>query len=89
MRHRWNAVLASIALVTAVMVPAGTVRGEGNRGDGSARWQFSPEQVRAITSIVVSGYAAAGNPGISVGIWVPGEGGWSSALWDPRLRCRC
>lgn len=61
------AAAVTVTLLTAASVdPAPSARKPPHR--------FSPATVRALTSIVLAGRAAAGIPGMSVGIWVPGQG---------------
>ena len=55
--------------------PVRQMAGAGPCGDGHPRVPtFEAETVRSLTAIVEAGRLAAENPGVIVGIWVPGQG---------------
>ena len=75
--HRVRAhVLAGIVGI-AVVLPA-------SAGQAAAA-QFSTGTRRALTSIVVSGMGAGGIPGMTVGVWVPGQGSFVRAFGTSSL----
>ena len=55
--------------------PVRQMAGAGPCGDGHPRVPtFEAETVRSLTAIAEAGRLAAENPGVVVGIWVPGQG---------------
>ena len=66
-----NAALSVAAAVGIVISQAGTAL---------AKDEFSPAEQSALTAIVEKGMTEQRQPGVIVGIWIPGRGNWTAAL---------
>lgn len=76
-RRSASAVVAVCVALVALVVPSATSSAEGTPTAGaSAATSLDPALVARLEAALDEGFAASRLPGVTVGLWIPGQGEW-------------